>query len=55
MVKAGNGDTGTPEIDHIHATYPAQVRQLQLARRCCLVLPGLILVLLALGRLTGRI
>ena len=55
VVKAANGETGEPEIDHINTTYPAQVRQLQLARRVSTVLPILILALLILGRVLGRI
>lgn len=55
MVKAGNGETGEDAVDHIHATYPAQVRQLRLARRVSTITPVLILVLLLVGRVTGRI
>lgn len=55
VVKAGNGETGEAAVDHIHATYPAQVRQLRLARRVSLVTPALILLVLALGRYFGKV
>ena len=55
MVKAGNGDTGEDAVDHIHATYPAQVRQLRLARKVSTVIPFLILGVLIIGRVLGRI
>ena len=55
VVKAGNGETGIPEVDHIVETWPAQVRQLKLARKLSIVLPVLFLALLAAGRATGRI
>jgi len=55
MVKAGNGETGTPDIDHIHATYPAQVRQLRLARRVSSVTPILIVLILLAGRYFGKV
>ena len=55
MVKAGNGDTGEVEVDHIHATYPAQVRQLRLARRVSSVTPVLIVLILAAGRYFGKV
>lgn len=55
VVKAGNGDRGIPEVDHIHETYPAQVRQLRLARRVSSLSPVLIVLILALGRHFGKI
>ncbi len=55
VVKAGNGETGEAEIDHIHATYPAQVRQLRLARRVSIVTPILIVLIIAAGRFFGKV
>lgn len=55
MVRAGNGETGDDAVDHIHATYPAQIQQLRLARRASLFLPGFLLLVLLAGRLGGRI
>lgn len=55
MVKAGNGETGSPEVDHIHATYADQVRQLRRARRVSVVAPVLIVTLLLVGRYFGKV
>lgn len=55
VVKAGNGEAGTPEVDHILATYPAQVRQLQLARRISMVTPVLFVLILIAGRILGKV
>ena len=55
MVKAGNGEIGSPEVDHIHATYPAQVRQIRLARRVSIVTPILIVLIIAAGRYFGKV
>lgn len=55
MVRAGNGETGAAAVDHIHATYPEQVRQLRLARRVTAIAPILLFGILVLGRATGRI
>lgn len=55
VVKAGNGQTGEAAVNHIHATYPAQMAQLRLARRVSIILPVFISGLLILGRLSGRI
>ncbi len=54
VVKAGNGETGIPEVDHIMATWPAQIRQLKTARKICMIAPVLILAWIAYGRLAGR-
>jgi len=55
VVKAGDGETGEPAIDHIHATYPAQVRQLRLARRVSVVVPVFIVLVLLAGRYFGKV
>jgi len=55
VVKAGNGETGDASVDHIHATYPAQVSQLRLARRVSIVTPILIVLIIAAGRYFGKV
>ena len=55
VVKAGNGEVGSAEADYIHATYPAQVAQLRLARRVSVVAPVLIVAVLFIGRYLGKV
>lgn len=55
VAKAANGATGDPDVDHVHATYPAQLRQLRLARRVSLVTPAMIVLVLAAGRYFGKV
>ncbi len=50
MVQAGNGERGNEAVDHIHATYPVQVRQLRLARRVSVLAPLALLMLVAASR-----
>ncbi len=55
VVKAGNGETRSPETDHIHQTYPDQIRQLRLARKVSIVTPILIVLIIAAGRFFGKV
>jgi len=55
MVQVGNGESGNAEAEYVHATYPAQVRQLRLARRVSVICPVLIVIIFALGRYFGKI
>lgn len=50
VVRAGNGETGEEAIDHIHQLYPAQIRQLLLARRVSILAPAGLLILVAVAR-----
>ncbi|MEM7661372.1 MAG: hypothetical protein AAF292_03915 [Pseudomonadota bacterium] len=59
-VFAGHGHAGEPggsglsgAIAHLHATYPAQLNQLRLARKVCLVAPAGIVLLIAIARIWG--
>ena len=54
MVRAANGERGDDLTDHIHATYPEQVRQLRLARKVSVITPVLIVITVALWRLFGQ-
>ena len=55
VVKACNGETGLPETDHIHQMYPAQMRQLRLARKVCVAMPIMIVLIIAAGRFFGKV
>ena len=55
VVKAGNDEIGTPEVDHIRETWPTQIRQLKFARKLSIIAPMLIFALLVYGRLAGRL
>ena len=54
MVRAGNGESGDDLTDHIHSTYPEQVRQLRLARKVSVVTPVLIVITVAIWRIFGQ-
>jgi hypothetical protein len=55
MVRAGNGERDDDLTDHIHATYPEQVRQLRLARKVSVITPLLIIATLVLWRVFGQV
>lgn len=55
VVKAGNGEIGTPEVDHILATWPQQISQLRLARRVSRSMPFLMLAVFFTARLMGKV
>jgi len=54
MVRAGNGENDDDHTQHIHATYPEQVRQLRLARKVSVITPVLIVATVAIWRLFGQ-
>lgn len=55
VVLAGNDEPGDEPVQHILTTYPAQVRQLRLARRITQITPALLIILIVSGRALGRI